>query len=189
MAALFADLNKVDPAEAWKPWTPSDAEPWDRKRAAHLYRRAAFGATPAEIDAALKDGFPKTLERLLTGEPEAADWLEVYVETGKLLRDAGDLRVWWLHAMLMSGHPLREKLSLFWHNHFSTSLAKVRSTQLMYDQNLTIRKHALSHFRPFLLDMSKDAAMLVWLDSNQNLKGAERELRSRGDGTLLAGRR
>src|SRR5689334_9708149 len=109
-APLPADLTQVDPAEAWKPWTPSDAEPWDRKRAAHLYRRAAFGATPAEIDAALKDGFPKTLERLLTGAPDAAELSEVIVETGRLMEspEISKFRVWWLYAMLESGHPLRE---------------------------------------------------------------------------------
>ena len=65
---LPADLSKVDPTEAWKPWSPTADGRWDRHRAAHLYRRAAFGATPSEIDRALTEGFPKTLERLLKGE-------------------------------------------------------------------------------------------------------------------------
>jgi uncharacterized protein (DUF1800 family) len=173
--ALPADLNRIDPADAWKPWVPSAAEPWDRKRAAHLFRRAAFGATPEEIDAALTDGFPKTLDRLLAGEPDAADRQELLTETGRYYTDPGNLRVWWLYAMVEGGHPLREKLTLFWHNHFATSYAKVRSTKLMFDQNLTLRKHALGRFRPFLLDMSKDTAMLVWLDSNRNVKGGPNE--------------
>ena len=81
---------------------------------------------------------------------------------------------WWLYAMLEGGHPLREKLTLFWHNHFATSYAKVRSTKLMYEQNVTLRKHALGKFRPFLLDMSSDTAMLIWLDSNQQREGRRR---------------
>ncbi|MCE9567025.1 MAG: DUF1800 domain-containing protein [Planctomycetes bacterium] len=175
MAALPNDLSKVDPADAWKPWAPAATEPWDRKRIAHLFRRAAFGATPTEIDAALKDGFPKTLDRLLKGEPDAADRLELLTETGQFYTEPANLRVWWLYAMLEGGYPLREKLTLFWHNHFATSYAKVRSTKLMYEQNSLIRKHALGHFRPFLLDMSRDTAMLVWLDSNRNVKGAPNE--------------
>ena len=175
MAALPADLERVDPTEAWTPWTPSRDEPWDRKRASHLFRRAAFGATPAELDRALADGFSKTLERLLKGEPDAADRLELLTESGQYYTEPANLRVWWLYAMLESGHPLREKLALFWHNHFATSYAKVRSTKLMYEQNVTIRKHALGRFRPFLLDMSKDTAMLMWLDSNRNVKGAPNE--------------
>src|SRR5205809_50208 len=152
-APLPTDLTRVDPAEAWKPWTPSDEEPWDRKRVAHLYRRAAFGATPAEIDAALKDGFAKTLDRILAGESDAADRLELLTETGKFYTEPGNLRVWWLYAMIEGGHPLREKLTLFWHNHFATSYAKVRSTKLTYEQTVVLRRHALGHFRPVLLDV------------------------------------
>jgi Protein of unknown function (DUF1800) len=175
MAALPADLSKVDPAEAWKPWVPGADEPWGRKQAAHLFRRAAFGATSADLDRALKEGFPKTLERLMTGEPDAAELLDLYTEIGQHCDDPEKLRVWWLSAMVEGGHPLREKMTLFWHNHFATSYSKVRSSKLMYEQNVTIRKHALGHFRDFLLDMSKDTAMLIWLDSNRNIKGAPNE--------------
>jgi hypothetical protein len=175
MAPLPADLSKVSPADAWQPWLPTAEEPWDRKRAAHLFRRAAFGATPAELDAAAEQGFPKTLERLLAGSPDAAERVELLTETGRYYNEPANLRVWWLYAMIEGGHPLREKLTLFWHNHFATSYAKVRSTKLMYEQNVLLRKHALGRFRPFLLDMSKDTAMLVWLDSNRNVKGAPNE--------------
>jgi hypothetical protein len=176
MAALPAlDFQKTDPLDALKPWQPSAAEPWDRVRIAHLFRRAAFGATPEEIDTALADGFPKTLDRLLAGEPDAAERQEVLTEAGKVYTDPATLRAWWLYAMVEGGHPLREKLTLFWHNHFATSHAKVRSTARMFEQNVTLRKHALGKFRPFLLDMSRDTAMLVWLDSNRNVKGAPNE--------------
>jgi hypothetical protein len=171
---LPADLTQVDPADAWKPWNPG-ANGWNRKWAAHLYRRAAFGAAPAEMDRALGEGFPKTLERLVAGEPDAAEKLELLNETGQFYNEPANLRAWWLYAMIEGGHPLREKLTLFWHNHFATSYAKVRSTKLMYEQNVTLRKHALGHFRPFLLDMSRDTAMLIWLDSNRNVKGAANE--------------
>ncbi len=179
MAALPAELSQVDPSEAWSPWVPNEAQPWDRKWIAHLYRRAAFGATPQELRQAQTNGFAKTLSRLLTGEPDAADKLGLLTETGSYYNEPGNLRVWWLYTMIESGHPLREKLTLFWHNHFATSYAKVRSTRLMFEQNLILRKYALGQFRPFLLDMSKDTAMLVWLDSNRNLKGAPNENYSR----------
>jgi uncharacterized protein (DUF1800 family) len=173
-APLPSDLSKVDPGDAWKPWHPPLGT-WNRKWAAHLFRRAAFGARPAELEKALADGREKTLEKLLAGEPDKADRLDLLNETGRYYTDPGSLRTWWLYAMLEGGHPLREKLTLFWHNHFATSYAKVRSTRLMYEQNVTLRKHALGSFRPFLLDMSRDTAMLVWLDSNRNVKGAPNE--------------
>jgi hypothetical protein len=172
--ALPADLSQVNPVDAWKPWQPAEGE-WNRKWIAHLLRRAAFGPTVPEIDRAAAEGAHKTIERLLTGEPDAAERLELLTETGQFYNEPGNLRVWWLYAMLEGGHPLREKLTLFWHNHFATSYAKVRSTKLMYEQNVILRKHALGKFRPFLLDMSKDTAMLVWLDSNRNIKGAPNE--------------
>ncbi len=171
---LSTDITKVEPVEAWKPWQPAAGE-WNVKWASHLFRRAAFGPTPAAIGQALTDGLPKTLDKLLAGQPDAKDRVDLLTETGKYYTDPISLRTWWLYAMTEGGHPLREKLALFWHNHFATSYSKVRSTKLMYEQNVTIRKHALGKFRPFLLDMSKDPAMLVWLDSNRNVKGAPNE--------------
>lgn len=173
-APLPSVLDKVDPSEAWQPWQPT-ADEWNRKWAAHLYRRAAFGATDAQLNAAREDGLDKTLVRLMSGEPDADARLDLFTETGQYYNDTTSLRTWWLYAMIEGGHPLREKLTLFWHNHFATSYSKVRSTKLMYEQNVTLRKHALGKFPAFLLDMSRDTAMLVWLDSNRNVKGAPNE--------------
>ena len=173
-APLPSDLSKVDPSDAWKPWKPPLGT-WNRKWATHLYRRAAFGASARDIDTALQNGMEKSLAKLAAGEPDANDRLELLTETGKYYNEPFSLRTWWLYAMLEGGHPLREKLTLFWHNHFATSYAKVRSTKLMFEQNVTLRKHALGKFPAFLLDMSKDTAMLVWLDSNRNVKGAPNE--------------
>ena len=72
--------------------------------------------------------------------------------------------------MLHSANPLEEKMTLFWHNHFATSNAKVRSTEKMEAQNEIIRKHALGNFRRLFNDMARDVAMLVWLDGNANRK-------------------
>jgi uncharacterized protein (DUF1800 family) len=66
-------------------------------------------------------------------------------------------------------------MTLFWHNHFATSIAKVQSASLMFRQNCLLRDHALGKFGPFLQSMSKDGAMLVWLDSNSNVKGKPNE--------------
>jgi uncharacterized protein (DUF1800 family) len=85
------------------------------------------------------------------------------------------LRAWWLYTMMYTLHPLREKLVLFWHNHFATSIAKVRRTTLMFDQNCVLRTHANGKFGPYLLAMSKDPAMLEYLDSNSNVKAHPNE--------------
>ena len=87
--------------------------------------------------------------------------------------------------MLYSPHPLREKMTLFWHNHFATSNAKVQNAGFMLGQYELLRRHALGNFATLLQEMSNDPAMLVWLDTTQSKKGnAQRELRPRADGAV-----
>jgi uncharacterized protein (DUF1800 family) len=171
-------LNEVDPAEAWARWEPDSRQPWSLKWAGHLYRRAGFGASQAELRQAVQKGLPETLERLLQGAANADEHDRSFLSAGEQMARQGDppaLRGWWLYCMLHTQHPLREKLTLFWHNHFATSIAKVQQPVLMYKQNSLLRQNALGKFRPLLLEMSRDPAMLVWLDSNENVKGKPNE--------------
>jgi uncharacterized protein (DUF1800 family) len=171
-------LDRVDPLQAWQPWQPDDNQPWSLRWAGHLYRRAAFGGTLAELRQAVKDGPHATVDRFLAGDSAAKSFEPLIADAGASIakgEDENALRGWWLYAMLNSGHPLREKMTLFWHNHFATSIAKVRGTEAMYAQNQTLRRHALGRFRPMLADMSRDPAMLIWLDSNRNVQGQANE--------------
>ncbi len=175
---ILSSLDKLDPVQEWQPWQPDAQQSWDRKWAGHLYRRAVFGANLDELRMAEKRGLQATLDLLLQGEPECDDLLPSLLTAGQYTAEAdraAELRGWWLYCMLRSGHPLREKLTLFWHNHFATSIAKVNSTREMFNQNKLLRQHALGKFGPFLLAISKDAAMLHWLDSNSNIKGKPNE--------------
>ncbi|HEV3118113.1 MAG TPA: DUF1800 domain-containing protein [Gemmataceae bacterium] len=176
--ALPESLAQIDPAAAWQVWEPSQTDPWNLKWAAHLYRRAAFGASWMQLQEAVKNGVAATLTRLLAGQPGADDRERLVERAGTAIAskdDADELRGWWIYLFLQSLHPLREKLTLFWHNHFATSIAKVNRTDLMFRQNCLLRRHALGKFQPFLLDISRDPAMLIWLDSNTNVKGAANE--------------
>jgi uncharacterized protein (DUF1800 family) len=177
MVAPFSPADKIDPVAAWQPWRPSPSDPWGRKWAAHLLRRAAFGASRADLHSAERLGPQATLDLLLRGRPGAEEVQEALLDVGRVAAGQGDeqLRGWWLYAMLHSLHPLREKLTLFWHNHFATSNEKVQNPGLMFRQNCLLRAHALGKFGPFLQAMSKDPAMLFWLDSNRNVKGAPNE--------------
>jgi Protein of unknown function (DUF1800) len=179
MAGKLSPLEQIDPADAWQPWQPTTTEPWNRKWASHLYRRATFGPSREDLVEAERIGPHATLERLLRGSPNAEEIRESVEDVGRVAAKddggGGQLRSWWLYVMLQSGHPLREKLTLFWHNHFATSIAKVQDPVLMFQQNCLLRTHALGHFEPFLQAVSKDPAMLVWLDSNSNLKGKPNE--------------
>lgn len=180
--ARFADRFDFDPAEAWAPWTPTPGDSWDRKWAGHLYRRAAFGASWPDLQAALDTGHDATIDRLLTGGEGVEEFDRLMdalgPESTRSQPQGGDeagLQAWWLHRMISTTHPLRERMTLFWHNHFATSILKVRQPTLMKQQNILIREHALGKFGPFLLEMSRDPAMLIWLDSNSNARGKPNE--------------
>ena len=179
MPAPLPPLDQLDAADAWRPWAPTAADPWGRKWAAHLYRRAAFGATRADLLEAERLGPDATLDLLVRGRPNAADLLPTLTDVGRVAAERDDagaqLRGWWVYCMLEGGHPLREKLTLFWHNHFATSIAKVSRAELMFRQNALLREHALGRFGPLLHAVGRDGAMLVWLDSNGNVKGKPNE--------------
>jgi uncharacterized protein (DUF1800 family) len=179
MAVNLEMLDQVDPEAAWQPWRPGAGDPWGRKWAAHLYRRAAFGASRDDLLEAERVGPRATVEMLLNGRPYAGEILDALIDAGRTAADRDDaghqLRGWWLYCMMQGGHPLREKMTLFWHNHFATSMAKVQNPVLMFNQNCLLRNHALGRFGPFLQAVSRDPAMLVWLDSNNNVKGKPNE--------------
>ncbi len=96
-------------------------------------------------------------------------------ELQKQVRMGLDLRGWWLREMAATPSPLTERMTLFWHNHFVSAQPKVRYTQLMYRQNVLLRKHALGRFDELLHAVAKDPAMLIYLDSATNRRGSPNE--------------
>ena len=170
---MASDLTKLDPAWAWATYEPDAARPWSRALAAHLYRRAGFGATPAELDEALKAGAVATVDRLCNPpESPAAEQFDQSVESLAQRTAAGgnpqSLPAWWLYRMQGTGDPLLEKLTLFWHGHFATSAAKVEKPRMMLAQNEMLRGHARGKFAAMVRAVSRDPAMLVYLDSTSN---------------------
>jgi uncharacterized protein (DUF1800 family) len=89
------------------------------------------------------------------------------------------LIVWWLDRMVLADHQVRERMTWFWHGHFATSIRKVRIASLMLRQNQTLRQLSLGHFQPLAQAMIIDAAMLRWLDGNENTAKAPNENLSR----------
>ncbi len=170
-------LAEVDPAWAWSPYDPAET-PWSRDLAAHLFRRAGFGASWAQLNDAAGAGCQAMVERLLAGEASSESfYADANRSAAALLAtgNANSLAAWWLNAMLQSPHPLLEKMTLFWHGHFATSAAKVTDSRMMFAQHTLLREHALGHFAPLLDETSKDPAMLVWLDSTTNHKAHPNE--------------
>jgi uncharacterized protein (DUF1800 family) len=164
----------MTPQTAWQPFEPSAAASFDRRRAAHLFRRAGFAANSSQLDAAVKEGLPATVKKLLAIDaPECLKFAEESRKLAQTMLARGNpeaLTAWWLYTMLHTPAPLLEKTTLFWHGHFATSAAKVLDPQLMYDQNELLRKYALGDFEPLVQGISRDPAMLIYLDSVTNKK-------------------
>jgi uncharacterized protein (DUF1800 family) len=168
--------EKIDPQWAWDAYKPSPDNPWDLKKAGHLYRRGGFGANWAELQTAVAERHEKSIDRLLQGRAETPEMQQTAQELGKAFRqNIVQARGWWLSRMLDGPHPLREKITLFWHNHFATSIAKVNNPGYMFGQYELMQRNALGNFRTMLQEMSKDPAMMVWLDTVQSKKGQPNE--------------
>lgn len=168
--------------------------PADKVR--HFLARSGFEASANEILASKNKNYPELVERMLdsvikdaeTPEPDWVDELppsprerkKMSVEEKKELRywireKSKSLKAWWYQEMINTSSPLTERMTLFWHNHFTSSLRKVRWPPLLYRQNLLLRKHALGNFRDLLKDIAKDPAMLLYLDNARNFKNKNNE--------------
>jgi uncharacterized protein (DUF1800 family) len=141
------------------------------REVAHLLRRAGFGPSPDELATYEALGFESAVERLVAGRaaPPPADppGLNVYMP--------GAIGAAWLERMRATDTPLAEKLALFWHGHFATSIRKVDDPKLMWQQMRTLRALGSGKFRDLVAAVSRDPAMIRWLDGNSNRKGAPNE--------------
>jgi hypothetical protein len=169
--------TSTDPQVGFRPSGPLEANPLDeyrgafgRRQAAHLLRRAGFGGTPAEIDALASLGMQGAVASLLHPSKPEVDFVDYPDAT--LLYDpkvrTQTAENWWLDRMLRTQHPMVEKMTLFWHGHFATSIRKVSPAMMVGQINL-FRSQSLGNFRNLLLAVSKDPAMLVWLDNRYNV--------------------
>lgn len=151
---------------------------------AHLWRRAAFGARPDEINNSLKQGFEATVDQLINWESVPEDPAVPAQPTTRgggfdiQLLDIQSLPAWWLTVMIKTKRPLRERMVLFWHDHFATAVSKVNvpnGFKYLYWQNQLERQHATGDFRALLKGINRDPAMLWWLDNYLNIKGSPNE--------------
>jgi uncharacterized protein (DUF1800 family) len=181
------DIGAIDPDWAWSIFKPSTEQPWNRRLAAHLCRRAGFGATSRELNDLVKQSpaeivhtFVENAKQASQRDPETDSLATAMLATG----NSRNLAAWWLHRMLNSPwsgdkaaltSPLLEKLTLFWHGHFATGAEKVDDAEMMFTQNQLLRHHALGNFGAMTQEISRDPAMLIYLDSTTNRKAHPNE--------------
>lgn len=165
----------------------------------HLLDRAGFGADPDRLEALNTLDRAAAIDALLRPTQdsiELPDWSgdrpfmdqsafegldEAERQTLRQARNREiqarrrDLKAWWYRQMLTSEAPLLERMTLFWHDHFSTELRQVGSPQLMLQQHLTLRQHALGNYAELLRAMATDPAMLIYLDGRRNHRAKPNE--------------
>ena len=145
---------------------------------AHLMRRAGFGARRKELEQFVAQGYEATVERLLELGDDSdleQDVVERYYIDIDDMRAADPTAGWWLYRMINTSHPLQEKMTLFWHGLFATAYEKIMNGRAVASQIEMFRTHSLGNFRTILLELSRDPAMILWLDNDTNHKGSPNE--------------
>lgn len=179
--------------------------------ARHLLVRTGFNASTTEITALASLTREQAIDQLIGNArdnptPALPGWANQAPFPPRGMRHASEeerkamrrerrqqglaLQGWWIEQMLSTRSPLHERMNLFWHNHFTSSLKKVKSPQLILRQHLLIREHALGSFSRLLSDISVDPAMLLYLDNatskhtapNENFARELLELFTLGEG-------
>lgn len=196
---------------------PKATNEWTVEEAAHLVRRAGFGAAPEDIRKIHSLGRETAVESLLSpDEPleafELPDWMDpkalaeqareqmtknrAFRQEERTMGEAEAAKArqaklrerqresrqrvaegsrWWFERMMTSRAPLREKMVLFWHDHFATSARKVKQPALLLKQNELFREFAMGDFKELTHRVLKDPAMILYLDVQTSRKGKPNE--------------
>jgi len=147
---------------------------------AHLLRRAGFGATREELERYMAQGYEATVEELLHPEdapPALAneDLIRRYHVDENSLMLIDSCQTYWLYRMVNTRRPSEEKIALFWHGVFATGYTKLNQPKAILNQIDMFRRSGLGSFRTLLLELSRDPAMLFWLDNKDNHRDAVNE--------------
>ena len=150
----------------------------DLRLMAHLLRRAGFGATRTELEEYMDKGYDATVEELLDPPTRSSmpdDVIFRYHVDIHESRLGPSAAANWVYRMISTNAPLEEKLALFWHGIFATGYTKTNQAPSILNQIEMFRRHGSGKFETLLLELSKDPAMLIWLDNQDNQKGAINE--------------
>lgn len=158
----------------------------------HLMARTSFAASPSDLTAYAKMDRKNSIERMIDAinyAPEAAlpypaflrsirpnlddydnprkrglDELQVEAFKKQRYEENQQIRAWWLAEMIASDTPLRERMALFWHGHFTSTTGEARLPEIMWQQVQLLRHNATGNFASLLRAISRDPAMLRYLN-------------------------
>ena len=149
------------------------------KLMAHLMRRAGFGASRGRLDELVEQGYDETVESMLSAidrptritdnlirryHPEYSGMMGNQSPSGN-----------WMYRMVSTDAPLREKVGLMWHGMFATGYSKLANGKVLHDQIRMFERHGMGSFKNLLMELSRDPAMIVWLDNSENHNGSVNE--------------
>ena len=152
----------------------------DLAQMAHLMRRAGFGATHEELEQYVAKGYDATVEELINPPDNmpAGDMIGLLRYMPNCLLPGGVPQPGqynWMYNMITTKRPLEEKAALFWHQVFATGNSKVDNCDQMLEQLVMFRKYGMGNYQEMLVELSKNPAMLYWLDNNENHRDAVNE--------------
>lgn len=163
---------------------------WGFEQAAHLLRRTMFAPSLAQIKEVAEKGLDATIEQLFQELPMpdppvnyynrnevvniGETWVnQPYQGNNVSISRERSLQSWTLELLLTEGISIREKLTLFWHNHFAIN--EIQDSTFVYRYITLLRANAWGNFRDLVKEVTIDPAMLRFLNGNQNRKGAPNE--------------
>ena len=152
----------------------------DLAQMAHLMRRAGFGATREELERYVAKGYDATVEELINPPDDmpAGNMTLLLRYMPNCLLPGGVPQPGqynWMYNMITTKRPLEEKVALFWHQVFATGNSKVDNCDQMLEQLVMFRKYGMGNYQEMLVELSKNPAMLYWLDNNENHRDAVNE--------------
>ena len=174
---------------------------WNFESAAHLLRRTCFGPKLSEINQAITLGLNKSIDKLLNEEeftpdhplndrdddentpPIGETWVNILEKKNNDFIQKKSYEAWRISLILNQPHQspnnvpfsIREKMVLFWQNHFATEAIVVGDSRYTYWMNYRLRKHFIGNFKNLVKEINVDAAMLVYLGGIYNVKEAPNE--------------
>ena len=142
----------------------------DRTQIAHLFRRAGFGATPEELDDLTEQkSYEEIVDELVN--PEKCEHIDdSFVDRYYSGEGVPPYVGKWLFKMVNTKRPLEEKMALFLHHIFPVAWGKSEHGPSIFTEIDMFKRVGLTNFKNILLELSRDPAMIYWLDNNENHK-------------------
>ena len=146
---------------------------------AHLMRRAGFGASRERLEELTDQGYDNVVEQLLAAVDHPTRLSDNLIRryhpeySGMMGNQSPGGN--WMYRMISTDAPLREKIGLMWHGMFATGYSKLANGKVLHDQIRMFERHGMGSFNNLLIELSKDPAMIVWLDNSENHNGSINE--------------